>query len=52
MAKIASAILILRKGESPDWTPELDERMIAWSSEYINWLETSDLALAEGAAAK
>jgi hypothetical protein len=52
MAKIASAILILRKGESPDWTPELDEQMVSWSNEYIEWLETAELALEERSAAK
>jgi len=51
IAKIASAILVLRKGENTDWTPELDSDMITWCRQYINWLETSDLALGEGAAA-
>ena len=52
MTKIANAILILRKGGNSDWTPESDAAMIAWSREYITWLETAELALGEGNSAK
>ncbi|KAF8624700.1 hypothetical protein AX17_007031 [Amanita inopinata Kibby_2008] len=48
--KIASAILIFRKGKTPDWTADLDNKMIAWANEYISWLETARLALEEGDA--
>ncbi|KAJ8456365.1 hypothetical protein ONZ45_g18747 [Pleurotus djamor] len=47
MTKITSAILMLRKGNCPDWTPELDEGMNAWTRQYIGWLETADLAMEE-----
>jgi hypothetical protein len=47
MAKIASALLILRKGNSPDWTADLDNQMITWSNQYITWLTTSRLAIEE-----
>ncbi|KAF4602991.1 hypothetical protein EYR38_003395 [Pleurotus pulmonarius] len=47
MSKIVSGILILRKGNCPDWTPELDARMDDWSKRYITWLETADLAIEE-----
>ena len=47
MAKIASALLLLRKGGSTAWTSDLDNKMIAWSREYITWLENSELATDE-----
>ncbi|KAF6758849.1 alginate lyase-domain-containing protein [Ephemerocybe angulata] len=50
MAKISSAILILRKGGNTDWTSDLDSAMVSWSQEYIKWLETSELALGEGSS--
>ncbi|KAF4613020.1 hypothetical protein D9613_010913 [Agrocybe pediades] len=46
-AKVASAILILRKGGSTEWTKDLDDQMVAWSKEYINWLETAKIAIEE-----
>ncbi|PPQ81261.1 hypothetical protein CVT26_015092 [Gymnopilus dilepis] len=50
MVKVSNAILILRKGQSKLWTDDLDSKMRAWTKEYINWLETSDLAQEEKAA--
>ncbi|KAF8152909.1 chondroitin AC/alginate lyase [Crassisporium funariophilum] len=50
MSKITSAILLLRKGKSAAWTSDLDNQMIAWSREYITWLETADIAVEEGLA--
>ena len=52
MVKVSNAILILRKGQSKLWTDDLDSKMRAWTKEYINWLETSDLAQEEKAATK
>ena len=52
MAKITSAILLLRKGGSTAWTKDLDERMISWSNEYIEWMETADVAIEEATATK
>jgi len=51
-AKIASAILILRKGGSTAWTTDLDNQMIAWSKAYINWLETAKIAVEERVSTK
>jgi len=50
MAKIASGILILRKGNSSDWTTTLDSQMIEWTRSYITWLTTARIALEEAAA--
>ncbi|KAF7972128.1 hypothetical protein HWV62_18852 [Athelia sp. TMB] len=50
MAIISSAILILREGNSTDWTSTLDGQMNTWLTQYITWLQTNPLALAEGAA--
>jgi hypothetical protein len=50
MTKIVSGLLILRKGNSPDWTTDLDNQMITWSKSYIQWLETSPIALGEANA--
>jgi len=52
MAKIASAILLLRKGGSTDWTSTLDTAFVAWCRQYITWLETSPIALEEASAEK
>lgn len=51
-SKVASAILMLRKGGSKAWTPELDAEMIAWSTKQINWLETAKIAIEERDALK
>ncbi len=52
ITKVASAILILRQGNATDWTPDLDNQMVSWVQEYIQWLETSTLAIEEGDATK
>jgi len=52
MTKITSAILILRKGKSAAWTADLDNQMIDWTRQYINWLETAATAMKESKAAK
>ena len=52
MAKITSAILLLRKGGSTAWTKELDDRMISWTNDYIKWMETADIAIEEAIALK
>ncbi|KAI0317022.1 alginate lyase domain-containing protein [Amylostereum chailletii] len=51
MAKIATGILVLRQGRSKDWTSDLDASIVSWSQEYINWLETSPIALGEAFSA-
>ena len=52
MAKVTSAILILRKGGSTQWTTDLDNQLIAWTKEYITWLETAEIAIEEALATK
>lgn len=52
MAKVCSAVLLLRKGGSTAWTTELDEQMISWSNDYIKWMETAEIAIEESMAAK
>ena len=52
MAKVTSAILLLRKGGSTAWTKDLDDRMISWSNDYIEWIETADIAIEEANAEK
>ena len=52
MAKVTSAILLLRKGGSTAWTKDLDDKMISWSNDYIKWMETADIAIEEANAAK
>ncbi|KZP15847.1 chondroitin AC/alginate lyase [Athelia psychrophila] len=50
MAKITSAILILRGGNSPDWTIVLDTQMSNWTTHYVDWLTTSPIAYLEWTA--
>jgi hypothetical protein len=52
MAKIVNGILILRKANSTDWTPELDAAMVTWAREYIHWLETWPTAYQESMSPK
>ena len=52
MAKVTSAILILRKGNSTLWTSALDTQLISWTNEYITWLETAKIAVEESIAPK
>jgi len=47
MIEITSAIITLRKGSSTLWTKSLDDRFIAWTREYIQWLESAAIANAE-----
>ncbi|KAK7053003.1 hypothetical protein VNI00_004324 [Paramarasmius palmivorus] len=46
-SKIASGILILRNSNSTDYTSDIDEGMIAWCKEYIQWLDTNPKAQVE-----
>lgn len=52
MAKVTTAVLILRKGDSKAWTTDLDNRLIAWTKEYITWLENAEIAIEEKEATK
>jgi hypothetical protein len=40
-SKIASGILILRKGGSKAWTQEVDNGFQSWIKTYLKWLESS-----------
>lgn len=52
MTKVVSAVLILRNGKAPGWTTELDDQLVAWTREYIKWLESSPISLEEKASTK
>ena len=52
MAKIVNGILIMRKANNTDWTPELDACMVAWAKRYIGWLETWPTAYQESMSPK
>ena len=53
MAKVTFAILLLRKkGGSKAWTKDLDDRMISWSNDYMEWIENADIAIEEANAEK
>jgi hypothetical protein len=52
MVKIVNAVLVLRAGNAPCWTSEIDEGLVAWTESYIRWLTSSPIALSEAAATK
>lgn len=52
MAKLTSAILILRNGKSPAWTNDLDCQMVNWTQSYLGWVNTSPLAYEEEISTK
>ena len=51
-AKLASAIMILRFGGSPDWTWQLNTQMKNWTTNYIEWVVTSPIAYGEWTSEK
>jgi hypothetical protein len=52
MSKLVSGVLLLRRGGAPEWTTAMDDGLNQWVKEYITWLTTHPLALAEKAATK
>ena len=52
MAKVVSGVLLLREGKAPEWTADVDGRLNAWTTSYIQWLMSADIALEEKAAPK
>ncbi|KAG6840396.1 hypothetical protein C0991_006991 [Blastosporella zonata] len=50
MAKVVTAIEILRKTNCTDWTSDLDNEMNTWTTQYIAWLESATISLEEEAA--
>ncbi|KAF8308903.1 chondroitin AC/alginate lyase [Clavulina sp. PMI_390] len=40
---IWNTIAVLRALQAPEWTQDRDNAMMAWATQYLNWLETSDL---------
>ncbi|KIK96751.1 hypothetical protein PAXRUDRAFT_825612 [Paxillus rubicundulus Ve08.2h10] len=50
MAKVANAVLILRNGNSPYWTKELDDGMVDWCTRFISWFTSYWIALEEAIA--
>ncbi|KZP15851.1 chondroitin AC/alginate lyase [Athelia psychrophila] len=47
MAKLTSAVLVLRQAKSPDWTDTLDTQMNNWTTNYLEWMTTSPIAKGE-----
>jgi len=47
MTKVATGILILRRGSSAAWTNDLNTKMVNWTTHYINWMLTSPISIAE-----
>jgi hypothetical protein len=52
MAKVVDAVLILRGGKAPEWTEAIDSGLVNWTTTYIGWLTSNELALQEAASAK
>ena len=52
MVKLVSGVLVMRGGNAPGWTSEIDSGLITWTKSYIGWLTTNTLALEEAAATK
>ncbi|KAF8898582.1 alginate lyase-domain-containing protein [Infundibulicybe gibba] len=43
IVKVVNAVQILRTSGSPEWTDNKHQGMVEWSTEYVNWLDTSDI---------
>lgn len=52
MVKLANAVLLMRAQNAPEWTSSLDQQLNAWATQYVNWLQTSDLGQQAESASK
>ncbi|KAH8104323.1 alginate lyase-domain-containing protein [Phellopilus nigrolimitatus] len=43
MVKIANAIQIMRAAGTSAWTSTLDAQMVAWTQQYVKWLQSSSI---------
>ena len=46
IAKVATGVLILRRGNSTAWSP-VDNDFNEWCKKYLEWLENTDIAIEE-----
>ncbi|KAL1412219.1 hypothetical protein Q8F55_003230 [Vanrija albida] len=47
MAKIASAVILLREGNAEGWNSTFDGQLQDWVKEYVSWITTEKIALEE-----
>ena len=52
MVKVANAVQIMRASGNPAWTSKMDNGMTTWASQYVNWLQSSNLGQRASSAAK
>jgi hypothetical protein len=52
MTKVVDAVLVLRAGNASEWTETIDSGLVNWTTTYIGWLTTNQIALQEAAAPK
>ena len=52
MVKVVDAVLILRAGNATEWTEAIDSGLVNWTTTYIGWLTSNELALQEAATVK
>lgn len=52
LVKVVNAVEILRQTGAPQWTYELDSRLVDWATAYIEWMRTSPIALKAAGSAK
>jgi hypothetical protein len=50
MVKVVNAVLVLRAGSASEWTETIDTGLVNWTTTYIGWLTTNQIALQEAAA--
>ncbi|GBE78323.1 predicted protein [Sparassis crispa] len=50
MVKVINGIQMLKAARSPDWTSARDKGMLAWTNQYVSWLQTSDIGKQTAAA--
>jgi hypothetical protein len=52
LVKVVNAVLVLRETKSQYWTQEMDVKMSAWASKYVQWVEASAVGKKAARAAK
>lgn len=43
MVKIANAVAIMRAEKTSAWPSSVDSQLVSWATQYVKWMQTSDI---------
>ena len=52
MAKVVSGVMLLRELNATEYAQEVDDGLVSWAGDMVDWLETSEQGLGERNATK